>query len=489
MKVDAEPVWLETIDPGARNRLTTNNSTIVSGKDTVITNPSYEEVSDDDVKDMVEAVLDAVELTDFLRQVELDNRERMGPRSLAKPWAERKESLLAYFDKSDYDPGGFGQHSGSLRPSDVASVSKSLIKSSSAGLPYLERKGNVLGDAISNWQSQEGVYPCMLYTRTQEQGKTRNVWGYPISDTIAEQRYYMPWSRYERDLQWRSALRGPEAVDNHVTQLLRAKSSRDKLVTLDFSAFDASIQPEYSYEAFAVIAALFQPSYHAELYGLFRRFVTIPVFTPDGEVSGIHGVPSGSSWTNTIDSFVQFLASGSRVSRCQVQGDDGVYLVAHDRLETFRDRFTSIGLTVNDEKSHVFDGVECMFLQRYYHPTYKSVEDDTVLGGVYSAYRAFTRIKYLEHWSNFERMEISGRDFFSLRTIMILENCKHHPAFEDLVRIAHALDGEGLRFSNEGVKAYSRSLESKARAGVISATAFDQGVNSFKTLKVLRTLW
>ena len=163
-----------------------------------------------------------------------------------------------------------------------------------------------------------------------------------------------------------------------------------------------------------------------------------------------------------------------------------MYIVQRSAEESNLDRFREAGLELNASKTHTFtDSEEAIYLQRYYHPKYLGVHG---LGGVYSLYRAMHRIKYLERWSNFEQMGIEGSDFFALRTISILENCKHHPGFEALVKYAHSLDEFGLKFTEQGLHGYSKSMEAKSRAGVFSGGNLKDGINSFETVKLLKTL-
>jgi hypothetical protein len=345
------------------------------------------------------------------------------------------------------------------------------------------RKGAVLEDAERHYEDQRERYPCILYTRTQEGGKTRNVWGFAISDTITEQRFIVPYLGHERTLSFRSALDGPDAVDTAISGLLANKSDDEVMVSVDFSAYDASISPQHSSDAFSVIAAAFQPQYAEEIMGICRRFVTIPVFTPDGEWSGPHGVPSGSAFTNTIDSIVQWSVNNGKYA-CQIQGDDGIYRVPRSELDLFHKSFEEAGLVLNDDKSEIFEGQEGIFLQRYYNPIYRSIDQDG-LGGVYSLYRAFNRIKYLERWTDLDKIGMEGSDFFSLRTIMILENCKHHPGFVEAVTLAHSLDKKGLHYSKQSVSAFSRAMAAKSRAKVVN---IEKGIDSFETVKVLRLL-
>jgi hypothetical protein len=485
MKVDAQPKWLANLPTTALNSLSLNNKRITEGSDESIVNPAYDDISDERIEEEVEKILSSVNLTEELRKIEDSNLSKFGPRSLAKSWGDRRESLYDYYHDQDHDPGGFEATDGRLRPCSLKSVQSSLLKSSSAGLPYMKKKGLVLNEALSNHESEEGVYPCVLYTRTQEQGKTRNVWGYPISDTMREQSIFIPFLNHEKTLHYRAALLGPDEVDAAITKLIMTKSDSELVLNVDFSAYDATITPGHAHTAFEYIASLFQKQYHQIIYDIFRRFVTIGIYTPEGEWLGPHGVPSGSSFTNTVDSLVQYAVSGME-HKCQIQGDDGTYVINKSDHDLLLERFRSAGLVINESKSRVFDSQEAVYLQRYYHPDYKSRTGG--LGGVYSLFRAFMRIKYLERWTDFKSIGVDGADFFALRTITILENCKHHPGFESAVKLAHSFDKFKLAFSEQGLSAYSRAMESKSRAGVFNQYGLQRGINSFETIRVLKTL-
>jgi hypothetical protein len=346
------------------------------------------------------------------------------------------------------------------------------------------RKGLVLDRGLAG-SSEEDKYPCMLYTRTQEDRKTRNVWGYPMGDTIWEQEFFIPWLNIEKALPNRKALLGPDHVDRAMSDLFMRKGRNEVMHCVDFSAYDASIHPRLAHRAFSYIAQHFQPSYRDELFELFMRFISIPILCPEGIITGYHGVPSGSSFTNTVDSLIQMIVSNSWVDN-QIQGDDGVYVVQDRDVEKMNQSFIEGGLKINIDKSETFSSHEAIFLQRYYHPNYTNPQGS--LGGVYSVARALNRIKYLETWTDLERNEISGEDFFTLRTIMILENCKHHPFFQELVQFAHANDRTDLTYSEAGLKAFSKMQESKIRAGVVNQYGSERGINNFETVKLLSTL-
>ena len=446
--------------------------------------PSFDNVKDESIFEAIEMMLDDVHLTKTLRKIEDANRSAFGPRSIAKPWEDRKASLSAYFDKTEPDTG-FGQHGrGFLRPISWDNAVQRLIPSSSAGLPYMLPKRSIKGVVADHGEENVGVWPCVLFTRTQEQGKTRNIWGYPVADTVAELQFFKPWLEFEQTLSFRAAIRGPGDVDRAITTMLYNKRSDEYVMCLDFSQYDASVEPRYSKDAFAYIASQFQRSYEPQVVEIFHRFISMPIVTPDGVWEGFHGVPSGSAWTNTVDSLVQYQCAG-QPANCQIQGDDGVYVGTFEELRDIRDSLNSCGLTVNDDKTWLFSDEECVYLQRYYSPSYKSRVDRSVFGGVYSIYRAFLRLKYLERWTDIEELEIPGKDYFSLRAIMILENCKHHPAFEDAVRFAYDLDAFNLAFDEKSVSKFQSSIAPRIEAG---ATPFaETGIDSFETLKVLRS--
>ena len=437
----------------------------------------------------METILKKHDLTEKLRQIEDENLSKFGPRSIAKNWETRRDSLADYFHSSELPKIGrnFNEMSSSdsLRPLSITGAAGKLISSSNSGLPYLRRKGMVKDDAVSHGHEQLGEYPCVLFTRTAEQGKTRNVWGYPISDTLFENTYLFPYLDREKQFPWRAALLGPDRTDDAMTMMFASKRVGEQVVCVDFEAYDASVSWDLIQRAFASIAGHFQAKEHPVFEALATRFASIPIWTPEGEWSGTHGVPSGSSFTNTVDSEVQLQASGSVTSLLQVQGDDGVYILPSGKVSELYENFKKAGLRINREKSMEFEDEQAVYLQRYYHPSYRNKSGG--FGGVYSVARAINRIKYLESWTNLDKLGLEGSDFFSLRAIMILENCKHHPSFEDLVHYVRSLDRNRLEYSSAGLKAYSSALQSKARAGIFNQTDMRTGLDDFETVKVLRS--
>jgi hypothetical protein len=504
MNIDHDPKWLRSLKPSALNSVRKISERTTSGSDDVLESPIFEQISDDDAVKAIESILDKVYLTPKLRDIENSNLLKLGPRSIQKPYSERREGIISYFNhdepKVDLSSGTFDKEFmesilntfnkyhrphyfnsfGGLRPASFQAIQDNLVRSSNSGLPLMTRKGNLLPLDEDEQFADLGKYPYFLFTRTQEQGKTRPVFGAPLALTIFESMYAIPFMKFEKTLPWRAALLGEDATAEKITAILRnPETARVPKVSVDFSAYDTTVAPSLSHASFAAIASQFSNEHNQGLYNLWHLFATLGIFTPEGEISGWHGVPSGSTFTNTIDSMAQF-AVASHLGLEQVQGDDGLY-VYHKPGEIY-ETFDRNGFKINEDKSE--ESIEeISYLQRYYHPHYRHRSRYDLLGGVYSLYRAYNRIRYLERWTNFEREGITGSDFFALRTLMILENCKHHPGFEEFAKWVQSHDKNQLRFTRGSELSFSKMMVAKARAGVFNSNA--TGISGFEVSKLL----
>ena len=88
-----------------------------------------------------------------LNDLEQSQKDKFSPRSIAKPWSERKEDTLDYFADNNIDYSSLSCQSitsdkGILRPLSVENASKYIKKSTSAGLPSMRKKGEVLAETI-----------------------------------------------------------------------------------------------------------------------------------------------------------------------------------------------------------------------------------------------------------------------------------------------------------------------------------------------------
>jgi hypothetical protein len=469
-----------------RGRLSQIVHSVDVGNDEVLRSPFLKDLSDDEVLSVFDKVfLDKIEaLPPAFRDLELSNRDKFGPRSIAVPWTERRASLKEYFKLESHNkeipvkPAT----SGRLRRISIERAIRQLKNQTSGGLPKLEKKANLKEDITDNLQDElDAEYPCVPYTRTQERKKTRNVWGYPMADTLNEMRVASPLTEYYKaHSSYRSSLAGPSSVDKRLRTLL---SRRGKKVSIDFKAYDAHVDPHIQFAARQKAKSLFQKSEHDAIDAIYDRMSTIGIVTPDGIYNGSHGVPSGSSLTNIVDSDAQYEIAKLVIipeDEADIHGDDGAYNSADpDKLIS---NFIDHGLLVNEGKTHISDDY-FIYLQNYY-----SQDDNGDVYGKYPIYRAILRIRFLERWTNFESVGLNGQDYFGIRMISILENVRYHPLFEELVRFVVKHDKFGLKVSEKGLIDYVNMVkQSSGTQGILINQRGDDlgGIRNFATFKLI----
>jgi len=490
--------FLKSLNLGddVERRLSLNLNSVVTGNDLVYLTPIGKSYTPEVVLDKFNKLFDSKSgtLNINLIKLEIANKSKYGPRSIQKPWVDRKASLLDYYSNN------LGAHEFNfipdmpklnLRPTNLATSAKYIRAASNSGLPYYRKKGLCLDKTILNFDKQlSSNYPCVLFTRTQEGGKTRNVWGYPFANTLNENRFYVPLLSYQKDLCWRSALLGPDFVDKSITKLMINKAVDMKYLSVDFSSYDASISNSLIDCSFKYISNLFQRSYEDEILLIKDSFNSIGIITPTGILHGKHGVPSGATFTNEVDSIAQFMIaklSGIQDQQLNIQGDDGAYCISDLQYKDFKANCIYYGLELNEDKSYYNDEF-IVYLQRFYCKEYLK---GGLIGGIYPLYRALNRIIHQERYDNFEDFGLSGVDYYSIRTISILENCKYHPLFYDFVCFIHSLDKYALKYTEQSVHKYIEYLNRpKGSVGLISNQIGDKvsGINNFETVKILKAL-
>jgi hypothetical protein len=491
------------VEKDVLGRITRSLTNVETGSEDVVTTPLGKQHLT--ALDLVDRLINSKRqlLNSVLLDIETVQKSKVGPRSIAKAWPERRGSLFDYFAENEVPEIRNSQpqaksDEGRLRPIDLSKAVDKLKSNTNAGLPFYVKKGNVKDvyrDSTKFRELLDRKDPCCLFTRTQEDGKTRSVWGYPMADTVNEMLFYSPLLEYQKSLNWRAAIVSPDVIDERVIDIVKnCLLFKDyTMVSVDFSAYDASVKGTLQKFAFHYIKALFQPENEAALSYVEERFKTIGIITPEGIITGEHGVPSGSTFTNEVDSIAQYLiARDSNLlvdKNFQIQGDDGLYLVKKDQTETLISTFEKFGLKVNKSKTVINDEY-CTYLQCLYHKDY-CLSMDKKVGGIYPIYRALCRLMYQERFVDYAKVGLDGREYFTLRTICILENCKYHPLFEDFVEIIYNLDSEGLSYKSDAPFKFEKLIYGEEGVlGNIQNQHGDvrQGMESFKTVEVLRKL-
>lgn len=492
---------LSTLDlsPEVQQRLSLSLDRVIAGSDDVIMTPVAERIGPKNMLAQWDAIFERnkTRLNSVLLSIENEQRAKFGPRSIAVTWEERKDALYEYFepDKSNsHDILAKNEsniNKGRLRPYNLNNAAGFIKKTTNSGLPFLAKKGRVLDETVDNFpQLLNRQDPCMMFTRTQESKKTRTVWGFPIADTLNEMMFYRPVLESQKTAEWRTAIVSPDAVDRAITKLMSyAEENGLALVSIDFSKYDASISQSLIDSAFIYVNSMFQSGYEEQINYVRDRFKTIGIVTPDGIVEGPHGVPSGSTFTNEIDSIVQYLIvvnSTMDLEYFQIQGDDGAYATSDP--EALFELFKSHGLNVNEDKSYTsYDYL--VYLQLLYHKDYTY---DGVVRGVYPIYRALNRLAYQERFDDISKEDITGKDYYAIRTLSILENLKYHPLFREFVEFVIQLDKYSLIPSDQGLSSYVK-LRLKQDGKDINFNIHQygddpQGIKSFESYKLVKEL-
>nr|UVJ88885.1 putative RNA-dependent RNA polymerase [Picobirnavirus sp.] len=360
---------------------------------------------------------------------------------LADPkWEEAKAARLAELRALGIN---------NLRPKSPMQVVK-LIQSqnaerlaSNSGFPSFSRRKKEGVWRLAVQDAETGKYqgyPAILLFR-RYRGKLRMVWMYPFSTNITEACYYYPLfnsmlSKPELTEGFFSPWTGFEGVRKLVTETYEAKK---RIAASDFSATDEHFTWKVTEQVGEVLAQLFQPAYRDGLLQSLHHMHEIGLLiSPTQEISGMHGVSSGSMWTNFIETVFDWilakyceLASHGAVQGLYAIGDDMAWTTTMPE-DTFTHWLERIGINVGQEikaEKTMLKPDKVKTLQRLFQPGYRQ-ENSDLLRGVYPTIRALNSLVYPERMHNPKDWNY---DMFATRVFMILENCVDHPLFKDFV--------------------------------------------------------
>lgn len=246
-------------------------------------------------------------------------------------------------------------------------IMKSLKLEKSSGLPAMSSKEDDFWYAINRAQQvvlgKKTPSPCVCYKRTQIGGKTRMVWGYPLEMTIVESRFAYPLIQLFLDLPTTMAFGQSKFILGSRVEAIN--QTYGQTYGLDFSKFDSSVPKKLIEVAFSILSTWFTKEQLAE-YGwdkIIKYFIHTPIVMPNQKLylGKKHGVPSGSFFTQLIDSIVntmvQFWLSeeiGYSLSweKLLVLGDDVLISIPREvKLEELSDKLSSIGMIMHPDKT------------------------------------------------------------------------------------------------------------------------------------------
>lgn len=294
--------------------------------------------------------------------------DRLARFSEPRPWKPDKKALTgalraAYsaFARRDDEPY--------LETVNTWSLLPWMHSSSNAGMPSMGRRGDTFVDdeqrAFNIEVGAKSPQPCVPFSRVgfgDDGPRPRLVFGYPNEMTIIEGQFAVPLINHFKEQCWTPmAFAIDKGEMRGYTHSLERFNTR---VGLDFSGFDATLNKWFINRAFDILATFFHPRCK-DIWRIIRSyFVHTPIAMPDAQVYVTpRGVPSGSWFTQLVDSICCFIAvvyamiratgRGPKLGELFVLGDDAL-LGTNFQLnkQEFLGYFEELGLSVNLEKTY-----------------------------------------------------------------------------------------------------------------------------------------
>lgn len=356
---------------------------------------------------------------------------------------------------------------GALRPASYARVvddmrARDTLESNSGWPLFKHRK---LPDVISSSirDAEDGTwkeYPAIALFRNYN-NKTRLVWMFPMSANIVEGSFFQPLQSSIIKSKNRPSEVAPwigfEECRKMISDVYHMPHEKYQpyVAASDFSATDAHFTVHHTLQVFEAIKYCFQRQYWEALRESLIHLHQIPlVIGPSEKLTGMHGVSSGSNWTNFIETIFDMIlgeyvssmgaigdateikSSRTWSARCfYAIGDDMAWYCEWDNpsfAKCLQDIGEAVGQQIKAEKT-TNDPGKVKSLQRLFQRGYD--RPDGLTRAVYPTIRALKSSVYPE---KFHRPKDWSSDMFCARQFMILENCVDHPLFEEFVKFVCA---------------------------------------------------
>lgn len=313
----------------------------------------------------------------------------------------------------------------------VKDMSRRDTLTTNSGYPRFTRRMKTQHEEMQD--ARAGVaydYPAIVLFRYYY-AKLRPVWMFPMSTNLIEASFAL---KIQSELAcsplfWVREYCTPWLGFEYVKSTLTKQWTGQQIDSGDTTKMDAHMRPAQLELVYRVVRHLFQEKYWAELRRSIMHITTIDLLIgPDTKLVGLHGLASGSSWTQLSETVLQLLMAYAARVRGQGIGDDFIWISNMSDSELV-DWLAQFGLPANPKKQVVASD-HSSFLQRYFHQDFFSREDARVLGAYYPTIRALGSMLMPE---KFHKAKDWNSDMFCIRNFTILENCVDDPSFGEFV--------------------------------------------------------
>jgi hypothetical protein len=219
------------------------------------------------------------------------------------------------------------------------------------GCTKAESQTRALERGLQTLAKEKQPEPCLAFKRTQFNDKTRLVWGYPYSMTVIEGLVAYPLlQKFKRGTTPMAFAMATGALG---TKLRVASYHKKWAYSLDMSQFDATISAPLIRIAFKILRTWFDVNEVepvsgktvGEIFNLIEYyFIHTTIVMPDGNIyiGKDHGVPSGSYFTQIVDSIVNVIIGGTIAARFHMNVSKREIFVLGDDLLMWSNRWVDL---------------------------------------------------------------------------------------------------------------------------------------------------
>jgi len=478
------------------------------------------------ILDSIEQRLKSMKDLKMISEFDLSKSGKFGPQGGSAPLKDRLETFQEYFMHLDSpeiikDPVwakakllaikrcGFNETG--LPAASKAVIARGVSEdkyNTNSGYPLYKKRKSEEAKQEAESDASSAIakkFPCTLGTRAT-MGKTgvdaRNIFMASMAVNVQGQRFQQPLQDYLRSKHLDFFL--PWEGWDHV-QLNISKHWDDGLkFGADYTKMDQHFNVWHGREVGDVIKHFFKREYWSELSETIEYVFSVPIITNLGYVNCQHAMPSGSEWTNFLETmwnyiFVIYLELKYHLDFVTAMGigDDQLWILRGEWnsrsinwiVDMVMKEFERAGLPGNKDKQEV-SMTKTGFLQRFMCSEWNGPDNSIRAAGVYSLIRNVTSQVYPERYHNEKEWDSS---MFALRVIMIAENCCNHPEFkwyvQDFIAKANPNILEWVRKSDAELTETQRRAKNIASfLPTYNQEKQDMSILDFKTVKLLREL-
>jgi hypothetical protein len=410
---------------------------------------------------------------EYLRNVPLEGpkfsehmseREHKEAERILTPWSERPpwsawgpQTVASYYAPKDPPLNTLETATSRLKqklgsgpgqPWPLKKAYHQLPSTTSSGLPWLvtpwkkEVGSEVLRIVESAWANDDpiDIPPSMPMWRVDPPGKVRFAWAESKIEAIAGAPFVYPLIADWREIPEFVAWKGPNYAQPMVSETLQTHPGN--VLSIDYSTFDQTQSPKLIRHACDIMheaCGYRKPNFFKSWVD---NLVQGPVLTPDRELTGYHGIPSGSVATNMVDTINNMLCIEGYLDS---YGIDGVYFALGDDAVIIGEGVDPVdfaefatgdfGFVANPDKQFFSTSKAADFLQMSYY-----VENG------YKPTYPVSRVAW--RMIGYERHRYRGKDWNEwgvvVRTLQQLQNAINNPSIDKMVEWIQR-DGDRLK--------------------------------------------